>query len=259
MADLDGKPGDELVTTLKCENDGSVHPTQLLALKVAGDGSLSPLGFVLDQNVTAPFTSETVAVDNGVVRVTVFGPYQSDGNPPCDRQVRGYAYLDGAFRQVDGPTEFTKPPTNFREIDFRNAGFNMGRSNPDQTNLYCVKTVDGVGEADLLNDYKDATKDRTRYSVSVGPVSFVDTEAFAILTLRSPSGEVSQTLQRFYQDGDYPLGEEVLRSGTEGVVSIDRAKARGAVVTVTVTTAGGTRDWTYRKSATSQLWERVGS
>lgn len=263
LADLDGVPGDEALTTIRCQNDGSLNVTQLLALKVASDGALTPLGYVINSadtpNVAATFSLDTITVDNGTVRLPVYGPYQTNGWPPCDRQVRGYAFRNGAFRQVSGPTTFQKPASNFHEVDFRNTGLLMGRGNPDGSGrVYCVPMAHGVGEAALDNG--DA-KGTTRYTITIGTVSFVnasDGEAtFAILTLRSPSGEVSQTLQSFQQDGDYPLGWEVLRSGTNGVTRIEKAEVSGSTVQVTVTTTSGKQVWSYRPSATNQSWQRV--
>jgi hypothetical protein len=267
MADLDGVPGDEEITTIRCQNDESLDVVQLLALKVAPDGALTPLGYVINSadtpNVTATFSREAVTVDSGVVRLAVYGPYQTNGWPPCDRQVRGYAYRSGAFQQVNGPTTFQKPSRDFHKVDFRNTGLLMGRSNPDGSGrVYCVPMVDGAGEADLY-DNGDANKGTTHYTITIGAVSFVnagDGEAtFAILTLRSPSGEMSQTLQSFQQDGDYPLGSEVLRSGANGVTRIEKAEVSGGIVQVTVTTTSGRHVWSYRPSATGQNWQRISS
>ncbi|MEV0719020.1 hypothetical protein [Asanoa sp. NPDC050611] len=261
-ANLDGVPGDEALTTLRCDTDGSVHVTQLLALKVAPDGALTPLGYVVNSpdtdNVTATFSRANITVEDGVVRLTVYGAYQTDGWPPCDRQVRGFALQDGAFRQVDGPTQFQKPSADFHKIDFRNAGILMARNNPDGSGqVKCVPLVDGAAEIDI----DEAGKGTTRYTVTIGKVSFVeaaDGEAtFAILTLRSASGETTQTLQSFQRDGDYPLGHEILRSGTGGVSRIEKADVNDGLVRVTVKTSSGDKVWSYRPSATNQSWERV--
>ncbi|GAB3359724.1 hypothetical protein GCM10027452_25180 [Micromonospora halotolerans] len=175
--------------------------------------------------------------------------------------MRGYAFRNGVFRQVSGPTTFRVPSKNFHEVDFRNTGLLMGRGNPDGSGrVYCVPMVNGVGEADLDNGDDKGT---TRYTVTIGGVSFVDASdgeaTFAILTLRSPRGEMSQTLQSFQQDGDYPLGWEVLRSGTNGVTRIEKAEVSGSTVQVTVTTTSGKQVWSYRPSATNQGWQRLGS
>ncbi|GIF51835.1 hypothetical protein DFJ67_5861 [Asanoa ferruginea] len=265
-ADLDGVPGDELLTTISCQNDGSVHPTQLLALKVAPNGELTPMGYVVNSpdaaNMTAEFSRAAITVKNGVVRLVVYGVYQSDGWMPCDRQVRGYGFHDGAFRQVDGPTRFRKPSKDFRKIDFRNTGFLMGVANSDGSgNLYCVTTVNGAGEADIYD--ADSTKDRTHYTITIGDVSFYEARdglvTFAVLTLRSPSGKVSQTLQSFRQDGDYPLGQPILRSGTAGVSRIDKAEVHGDLVQVTVRTSSGQQVWSYRPNGVGSPWQRVTS
>ncbi|SBT50011.1 hypothetical protein [Micromonospora auratinigra] len=262
-ADLDGVPGDELLTTIRCQNDQSLNVTQLLALRSTSDDTLTPMGYVVNSadtpNVSAPFLREAVTVENGVVRLAVFGAYQSDGWPPCDRQVRGYAFRDGAFRQVSGPTTFRKAAKNFHDVDFRNTGLLMGRNSPDGSGrVYCVPMANGVGVAELDNS---DVRSGTRYTISIGAVSFVqarDGEAtFGILTMRSPTGATSQTLQSFQSDGDYPLGWEVLRSGTHGVTRIVKAEGSGSTVQVTVTTASGNEVWSYRPSATGQGWQRI--
>jgi hypothetical protein len=76
--------------------------------------------------------------------------------------------------------------------------------------------------------------------------------------LRSPNGDTSQTLQTFQQDGNCPLGWEVLRSGTNGVIGIKKAEVSGSIVQVTVATTSGRQVWSYHPSATNQSWQRVG-
>ncbi|MGC4849003.1 hypothetical protein ACLQ3F_17305 [Micromonospora sp. DT15] len=268
-ADLDGVPGDEEITTIRCQNDESLNVTQLLALKVASDGALTPLGYVINSadtpNVAATFSREAITVDNGVVRLAAYGPYQTNGWLPCERQVRGYAFRKGAFRQVDGPTTFQKPSKNFHEVDFRNTGLLVSRRKPDGSgeSAYCVPMVNGSGEVNMYNNSDDPSKGTTHYTVTIGAVSFVnasDGEAtFAILTLRSPSGETSQTLQSFRRDGDYPLGSEVLRSGVNGVTRIEKAEVSEGIVQVTVTTTSGKQVWSYRPFVADRGWQRVSS
>jgi hypothetical protein len=264
MADLDGVPGDEELTTVRCQTEGSVNATQLLALKVGTDGTLTPLGYVMNSpdtpNVTATFDHDNVTVDNGVVQVTVYGAYQTNGWPPCDREVRGYAYRNGAFSQVSGPTSFTKPPTNLHQVDFRNVGLLVGFNSPGNTGgrVYCVPVTNGSGEALVYTD-NDPAKGATRYTFTIGTVSFIGTAqgeaTFAILTYRSPDGTTSQTLQSF-ESGGYPLGWEILRSGTGGVTGIEKAEISGNRVRVTVSTASGSQIWVYQP-ATGQGWQRV--
>jgi hypothetical protein len=268
MSDLDGASGDEEVTTVRCQTPRSVDVTQLLALRVGTDGALTPLGYVVNSpdtpDVSATFDHDNVKVDNGVVRVTVYGPYQTNGWPPCNRQVRGYAYRNGAFSQVSGPTRFTKPSKNLHQVDFRNVGLLVGFNNADHTGgrEYCVPMANGVGEALVYTDNNPA-QGAKHYTFTIGTVSFVGVAqgevTFAILTYRSSDGTTSQTLQSFENvDSDYPLGWEVLRSGTGGVISIEKAEASGNLVRVTVSTAGGSQVWVYQPSSpTDQNWQRV--
>jgi hypothetical protein len=267
MADLDGVPGDEALTTLRCQTTGSVNATQLLALKPAPDGRLTALGYVVNSpdtpNVSAAFDHDNVRVHNGVVQVTAYGAYRTDGWPPCTRQVRGYAYRTGAFRQVSGPTSFTKPSKNLHQVDFRNVGVLVGFNSPGGTGarVYCVPMANGVGRAAVYTN-NDPAKGATRYTFTIGTVSFLATTqgevTFAILTYRSPSGATSQTLQSFENaDSDYPLGREILRSGTGGVTRIEKAEIAGNRVRVTVSTAGGSQVWIYQPLPTDQRWQRV--
>src|SRR5436190_12729851 len=175
MADLDGVPGDEELTTIRCQTPASINLTQLLALKVGPDGALTPLGYVINSpdtsSMDATWSRENITVDNGVVRLTVNGPHRSDGWPPCDPQVRGYAYRDGAFRQVSGPTSFHQPTKNFHQLDFRNTGLLVGFNYPDGSDrFYCVRMANGAGEVDVY-DNRDARSSTTHYRLTIGPVS----------------------------------------------------------------------------------------
>ncbi|GAA5180092.1 hypothetical protein GCM10023322_11600 [Rugosimonospora acidiphila] len=264
-ANLDGVPGGEELTTIRCQTEESLNVTQLLALKVAADGALTPMGYVVNStdaaNLSATFSRESITVDDGVVRLTAYGPYQTNGWQPCDRQVRGYAFRNGAFRQVSGPTSFHKPSKDYHQVDFRNTGLLIGIEDNDGGGTeYCVPMANGVGESNVYNS-GSASGGTTHYTFTIGSVSFVnasDGEAtFAILTMRSSDGKTSQTLQHFAHDGDYPLGYQVLRSGTNGVTAIKGAKVSGATVQVTVTTAGGDQVWSYVPYATNQNWQRV--
>jgi hypothetical protein len=267
MADLDGVPGDEELTTVRCQTGASANATQLLALKVGADGVPTPLGYVVNSpdapNMAALFDHDAVKVENGVVRLTVYGAYQTNGWPPCNRQVRGYGYRDGAFIQVSGPTSFVKPSKNFHQVDFRNTGLLIGFDNPDGRggSVYCVPMVDGTGEANIYPG-NDRTKAPVHETFTVGPVSFLGTSTgevtFAIVTYRSPDGATGQTLQSFRQDGDYPLGYEIVKTGTGGVTAIQKAEISGVTVRVTVTVAGGAQVWTYQPAGTDQKWQRAG-
>lgn len=264
MANLDGLPGDEELTTLTCQTNASVHVTQLLALKVSLDGALTPLGYVVNSpdtaNVTANFSRESITIASGTVRLTVYGVYQGDGWPPCDKQIRGYAFRNGGFRQVSGPTSFVKPSTNFHVVDFRNTGLLVGVKTASGGSVYCAPMANGTADVAMYND-GDPQAGTTHYTVMIGPVSFVNADdgeaAFAILTRSSSGGAAWQTLQSFQHDGDFPLGWEVLRSGVNGVTRIDNAEVAGNTVRVTVTTASGRQTWTYQPSATNQTWQRI--
>ncbi|GAA1366653.1 hypothetical protein [Catellatospora chokoriensis] len=110
-ADLDGVPGDELVVLVSCRIDGIFTRDQLLALTVA-DGTLRPLGFVLDPATFAfgpSIDPAHVSVRGDVVTVRIEGRGNDDGAERIEPEERGFAYRDGAFVQVSGPT-FPPPP-----------------------------------------------------------------------------------------------------------------------------------------------------
>lgn len=110
-ADLDGVPGDELVVLASCRIDGIFTRKQLLALSLA-DGTLSPLGFVLD-SATFGFVPwldpARVSVRGDVVTVWIEGYGNDDGAARITPEERGYAYRGGAFVQVSGPTARPSP------------------------------------------------------------------------------------------------------------------------------------------------------
>lgn len=265
MANVDGVPGDEELTTIRCQTGASTNPTQLLALKVGPDGQLTALGYVVNspdvRNVTATFSRDAITVDAGVVSVTVYGGYQSNGWPPCDRQVRGYAYRNGAFTQVSGPTAFVKPPNNLHNVDFQNSGFLVGFSNPDGSggSVYCVPMVNGGGEADVYPG-NDRSRTPVHYTFSVSQPSFVESTlgevAFTVVTYRSPTGAAGQLLESF-ETGDYPVGFEVLGTGTDGITGIDKVDLSGDLVRVSLTASGGSQVRLYRPSPGGGAWQRV--
>ncbi|GAB4056444.1 hypothetical protein [Catellatospora paridis] len=110
-ANLDGVPGDELVVLVSCRIDGIFTREQLLALTVA-DGTPRPVGFVLDPATFGfgPWIDPAqVSVRGDVVTVRIEGRGNDDGAERIEPQERGFAYRDGAFVQIDGPTGRPSP------------------------------------------------------------------------------------------------------------------------------------------------------
>ncbi|WP_155369252.1 hypothetical protein [Catellatospora vulcania] len=110
-ADLDGLPGDELVVLVSCRIEGIFTRKQLLALTVDG-GALRPLGFMLDSRTFDFFPwidPAQVSVSGDVVTVRIEGYGNDDGAERITPQERGFAYRDGAFVQISGPTERPSP------------------------------------------------------------------------------------------------------------------------------------------------------
>ncbi|MEU8078210.1 hypothetical protein AB0B31_22455 [Catellatospora citrea] len=111
-ADLDGVPGDEVVVLIGCQLEGPWYDTQVLALTVGADGALRPLGCVVDAATDAfgPWIEPTdlrVRGDEVVLRIRGYG--WDDGAEWIAPQERGFAYRDGAFVQVSGPTARPSP------------------------------------------------------------------------------------------------------------------------------------------------------
>lgn len=110
-ADLDGVPGDELVVLVSCRIEGIFTRKQLLALTVA-DGTPRPLGLVLDAATFDFFPwvdPARVSVRGDVVTVRIEGYGNDDGAERITPEERGYAYRDGVFVQVSGPTARPSP------------------------------------------------------------------------------------------------------------------------------------------------------
>jgi hypothetical protein len=120
-ADIDGVPGDEILVEVACTKDFLTRG-QVLAVKVTPDGNPVSLGYVLRSPDHATFMVHpgTLRVENGTILVDVLGPNQDRVLETLDLQTRGYAYRDGGFVQVSGPTRFAEPAGDFRRLDFRN-------------------------------------------------------------------------------------------------------------------------------------------
>ncbi|HEX6873737.1 MAG TPA: hypothetical protein VF163_21770, partial [Micromonosporaceae bacterium] len=261
---LDGVTGNELLTTIKCDTQGSVHVSQLVALKFGGNAELSLLGYVINSPDTPNllFLADDVRVEAGVVLVTTNGPWQSDGWPPCFHQVRGYSYASGAFKQVSGPTRFPAPESNLHDVDFRNTGVLVSIPDPDGQSgaVYCVPMVDGVGATKIYVN-GDRTKPPVSHTFSIGAVSFL-TDLFqrelavTIVTYRSPQGVSTDSVQLFVLEDGKLVGEEVLHSGVGAVSGIDKVDVQGGELAVTLTTGSASQVWTYAQSEQSSVWQR---
>lgn len=110
-ANLDGVAGDELLVLVSCRIEGIFTRKQVLAL-TAADGTLRPLGFVLDAKTFDFFPwvdPAQVSVRADVVTVRIEGYGNDDGAERITPEERGYAYRDGVFVQVSGPTARPSP------------------------------------------------------------------------------------------------------------------------------------------------------
>ena len=113
--DLDGVPGAELVTTISCSLDAYL---KLVALTATPSGELSALGYVLPPGEAMMFDIANVRIEAGVVQVTPTGTAGHVGPSCYPKQVRGYWFKDGAFKQTSGPTTFPEQPWTYARSTF---------------------------------------------------------------------------------------------------------------------------------------------
>ncbi|GIH05933.1 hypothetical protein Rhe02_40000 [Rhizocola hellebori] len=254
MADVDGKPGAEILTVIWCR--GYVAHGQVLALEVSPTGELSPLGFVLrspDHQSFEVDSDKPIVVRDGVVEVTVLSPIVPDGGHYIlDMQVRAYRFQNGSFSQVGGPTKFANPPSDPAKTDMANA---------------TVKLIapGGLGFVKLVNGSGIARFGENSYSVTMVRSEFIgsgeQTEAVVLYRLVDQVGTVSETIAVYTfrmspVPGDYLfIG---VASGQDGIAHVQTFDAVGSQVKVTVELAGGgTEVRTYRKKVNELRWERL--
>lgn len=154
-ADVDGIPGEEILTRLHCVDYTS--PGQVLAIKVGPDGKLSPLGFVMmsPDHVGFEVVTNSLRTEGGNVLVDVLSPTRPDGPLMLlDLQTRGYAYRDGKFAQVSGPVKFSLPPADFKKLDLRNV--TIGIKAPSGASGLC-RVVEGRCSVSISGLRYDAT------------------------------------------------------------------------------------------------------
>ena len=256
--DLDGVSGAELVTTLSCSLDAYL---QLVALAAAPSGELSVLGYVLPPDAEMMFDTANVRIEAGVVQVTPTGTAGHVGLRCYPKQVRGYSYRDGTFKQTSGPTTFPEPPLDVREIDLRNAA--LALSVPGASNgtlqFACVSMNEGTGSGTL---FRADPSTGSAYTFTIKPISIATGEgrefAIALVTFRAGAGPEVQSVQAIHRGTDGFEGLIFLRTGVDGVTSIDAVKVDGGRVNVTVTVNGTKQTRTYtEKPPGSDVWRRA--
>jgi hypothetical protein len=263
MANVDGVPGDEVIVALICRFD-SWAQEEVIALKVAGQGQYSPLGFALGTSHITLVTWEPMQVVAG----TVYLELTSQCNEACpnsEQQRRGFTWQGGSFKQVSGPDKFVGIPA-VTAIDFRNTTLQLfGIPVGGKQWSGSVRTVNGTGKGHFADSYPPSTT--MEFTVTVGSTKLGHITqpglepdvAFVVLTLQTPNGQTT-VLGAFEKGQASPNGPAnayaVVTAGDGGVTAIGNVDAGTADrVTVTVTTASGQESRTYRHGQGG--WERV--
>lgn len=262
-ANIDGKPGDEVLVELSCEGGGSVHPEMLLALSAGRDGTFRTLGVLNRSGATfLDFNPATVRIANGTVVLDEMGEQVSNGGPLAMQQTRGYRYENGQFVQVSGPTRFPALPTNVHDIDPRNATWPLtGYPCTDSCGTVYANFINGHGRATDVMQRPNGTFDVTTYDYTMDQSSYMTFTgrqpdlALLTITRTAPDGSTTQALYAAYasMSGAWPI----LWTGADGVQGIASASGRDGVATVVVHTASGDQTRTYKWQGDPQSWTRT--
>jgi hypothetical protein len=159
-ADIDGQPGDEILIELDCHAPAGLSRGQVLAVKISPEGEYVSMGFVLrsPDHPTFMVHDGSVRVEHGTILVEVLGPNQDAVMRVFDLQTRGYAYRNGEFVQVSGPTRFADPPSGYRRVDFRNVTACVALPHPrDGVRLGVTRISDGKGTVTIDGVLYDLT------------------------------------------------------------------------------------------------------
>lgn len=260
VADIDGKPGYEALVPIICAGPEWIA-YQLLALRIEGGGKVSSLGFVLPERTEFDWR-EGIRVIDGVVQV----PVLRQAGSALDKQVRGYSYQDGSFRQVSGPTSFPELISNVREVDFENVTLLLSFVEGGQWVQGSVKIAGSSGTATmaLYGDsysgvpFSRASVGAANFAITVENVLYVDADpedvdrngaAVVELTVRREGREGIQIVYGFTRHSHTadPLtgGGPIVNAGVDGVLGIEGVRGSGADVKVTVRLDGQSQVRTY--------------
>lgn len=266
-ANLDGKPGNELLTTVSCHTGTFVYATQLIALSVGPDGALSVLGFVIN-SPDAPnldFSLDQVKVTGDVVSVTTTGPtVLGNRTPSCYHQVRGYAYRNGTFVQVSGPTKFPPLPKDIHNVNWPDAGVLIDVDDPSQGGgaSYCVVLSHGAGHAET-NPGDNAANAPVDTTFTLGPVSYAtgsspgSAVAVGLVTYQRAGEPLKQSVQVFgLQDGSL-VATSIVVTGDNEVTGIVSAAGSGKQITVALTVNGKRETWIFKMATDTGVWTHI--
>jgi len=109
-ADVDHDGAEDYVAHLMCGEGPEAGGRQIVAFRRDGQ-ELEPIGRVVGTQDGFAMMDHLEARDGGRVAVLVSREYTDGGQNTVPNQWRTYAWQDGRFRQVDGPTTFpARPP-----------------------------------------------------------------------------------------------------------------------------------------------------
>jgi hypothetical protein len=108
--DVDQDGTEDYVAHLECGEGPEAGGRQVVAFRRDG-GELRPIGRIVGTQDGIDMMDYLEARDGGQVAILVAKEYTDTGEETVPNQWRTYAWRQGKFRQVDGPTKFpAKPP-----------------------------------------------------------------------------------------------------------------------------------------------------
>ncbi|MGC5284664.1 hypothetical protein [Micromonospora sp. DT231] len=108
-ADVDHDGTEDYVAHLMCGEGPEAGGSQIVAFRRSGQ-ELVPIGRIVGTQDGLAMMDYLEARDGGRVAVLVSKEYTDGGQNTVPNQWRAYAWQDGQFRQVDGPTTFPAQP-----------------------------------------------------------------------------------------------------------------------------------------------------
>lgn len=263
--DLDGVPGDEMAMLAECQSmaEPTKHHTlfQVLVVKPLADNHFRILGYAVNSpdHANLAFEEHSVRVEDRQVKVFAVGPFPIGPVVFKAKQDRGFAYQNGKFVQVSGPTSFPEPEHDIHRIDFRTVTMQMDYL-VGSTDIYgVVRFNDGKGrELDRVSDNPAGVAHLSicEYSQVSNPV-FVKTPTtdgtVIMMTVQCGDGNLNE-VAAFVDPltiGSIPSATGVVVSGTQGVTHIVGVSSTGEV---TVETATGAQVWSFHYNG--KEWKR---
>jgi hypothetical protein len=259
-ANLDGTSNDEALITVECDGENSTHPIELLAVRLMADGTVRTLGFVINEpHQILDYDGLSMKVSGSTITLEVMGEHQSDGGPVAAKQVRGYRYGSGGFKQVSGPTTFPALPTDIRTVDLRNATITIGWENCGNgcTGYAPVRMVNGVGTSLMIDTEKGVSRlisatfridQTTNGTDQLGNVTFIR------VTETGTPAKADVYLVELAGRG-LPGASLITAVGQDGIASITGISGGAGQVKVTVTTTAGTHKVDIYRQNSNSVWK----